>query len=171
MTLPDYEILLLKDDGVFPNNEDLPVIHYQQVFGKNQSIAPQVIEKIFTANLWIPSWRNGIFPFHHYHSTAHEALGIYSGWVKVRFGGRAGTIVSAKAGDVILVPAGVSHKNCGQSDDFAVAGAYPAGQPLDMKYGKPGERPQADINIQNVSMPEQDPVSGKNGLMNRYWNP
>jgi uncharacterized protein YjlB len=133
------------------------------------AINPSVIEKIFHENNWVNSWRNGLYPFHHYHSTAHEALGIYSGWVKAQFGGPDGRIFTIETGDVVIIPAGVAHKNIDQSQDFKVAGAYPVGQIPDMKYGKPGERSKADQNIQNAGLPKYDPVYGKTGPLMALW--
>jgi len=71
---------------------------------------------------------------------------------------------------VIIVPAGVSHKNVDQSPDFHVVGAYPRGQMWDMNYGKQAERPQADEHIKNVPLPVADPVLEKAGPLMRLWN-
>ena len=159
-----YDTFLFEDDGTYPNNSELPLILLHQVFKAEPDVPPATIEKTFLDNGWVNSWRNGLFSFHHYHSTAHEALGIYSGWVKAQFGGPEGEAVTAKAGDVMIVPAGVSHKNLDQSPDFRVVGAYPRGQMVDMNDGKPGERPRADQNIKNVPLPASDPVYGKKGF-------
>ncbi|MGD8650012.1 MAG: hypothetical protein PVJ77_25990, partial [Desulfobacterales bacterium] len=74
-----------------------------------------------------------------------------------------------RAGDVIIIPAGVAHKNLNQSLDFRCVGAYPAGQSPDMQYGKPSERPSADQNIRSVPLPETDPVFGKKGPLLEIW--
>jgi uncharacterized protein YjlB len=166
---PKYESFIFHDDGIFPNNAKLPLIRLHQVFDARPEVPPANIEKTFRANGWGNSWLNGLYPFHHYHSTAHEALGIYGGWVKAQFGGPEGKVVNARAGDVIIVPAGVSHKNMDQSPDFRVVGAYPRGQMWDMNYGKAAERPKADENIKNVPLPATDPVFGKAGLLMRQW--
>ncbi|MFC2125526.1 cupin domain-containing protein [Bacteroidota bacterium] len=168
---PDAEVIseILKDDGTFPNNEKLPLLIYKQAIklGKHEPAA--TVEKYFHGNHWGGSWRNGIYGFHHYHSTAHEVLGVYSGEVKVQFGGPKGIMVNAKAGDVIIIPAGVAHKNLGSSPDFGVVGAYPPGQRWDMNHGKAGERPKADENINKVPLPETDPVFGKPGPLDALW--
>ncbi len=78
-------------------------------------------------------------------------------------------IQTAAAGDVIIIPAGVSHKNMGQSADFRVAGAYPGGQQWNMKYGKQGERPQVDNQIHQVALPTTDPIFGKHGPLMQIW--
>ena len=167
---PKFESFIFGDDGVFPNNANLALIRLNQVFDAKPEVHPATIEKTFRTNGWENSWRNGLYTFHHYHSTAHEALGIYRGRVKAQFGGPEGKVITARAGDVIIVPAGVSHKNVDQSPDFRVVGAYPRGQMWDMNYGKTAERPGADENIKNVPLPATDPVFGKAGLLMRLWN-
>jgi uncharacterized protein YjlB len=159
---------LFLDDGRFPNNANLPLVVVKSAL-KNGEISPEQFETLFTGNGWPAAWRNGLFDFHHYHSTAHEVLGVYSGWVKGCFGGPGGEIFEARAGDVIIIPAGVSHCNKGQSADFSVVGAYPLGQPWDMKYGRDDERPRADTNISNVALPGADPVFGPDGPVLALW--
>ncbi|NDY72870.1 hypothetical protein DO021_15330 [Desulfobacter hydrogenophilus] len=160
---------VFKDDGTYPNNI-LPLVLLKQAIQSMEPISPSTIEKVFHENNWVSSWRNGLFGFHHYHSTAHEVLGIYSGWVKAQLGGPDGKTVIVEVGDVVIIPAGVAHKNIDQSPDFNVVGAYPIGQVPDMKYGKPGERPNADQNIQNIDRPEYDPVYGKAGPLMELWS-
>lgn len=121
-------------------------------------------EALFAKNGWTGAWRNGLYRTHHYHSTAHEALGVFRGSVSVRLGGPAGTLLELRAGDALVIPAGVAHKNEQQSQDFAVLGAYPSGTGPDMMYGQPGERPESDRRISSLRVPELDPVSGARGL-------
>ena len=169
MAKPKIQTLIIPDNGRFPNNDALSLILMQQVFDPATKNLVRTIEKKFHGNAWEGSWRNGIFTFHHYHSTAHEVLGLYAGRVRAQFGGPDGQAVTANAGDVIIIPAGVSHKNLDQSPDFRCVGAYPAGQSPDMQYGKPGERPLADKNIRSVSLPKIDPVFGNNGPLLEIW--
>lgn len=166
---PQYRSFVFEDDGIYPNNARLPLIVLQQVFKTASDINPETIETVFDKNGWDSAWRNGLYAFHHYHSSAHEALGIYTGWVKAQLGGPGGETLTARAGDVIIIPAGVSHKNLDQSPDFSVVGAYPRGQSWDMLYGKPGERPRADEAIRKVPLPNADPVFGQNGPLMKQW--
>jgi uncharacterized protein YjlB len=62
------------------------------------------LEATFADNDWQGSWRNGLYPFHHYYSTAHEVLGIYSGSVRVQFGGEEGLKLLAAEEDVLILP-------------------------------------------------------------------
>ncbi|THB72882.1 MAG: cupin [Desulfobacteraceae bacterium] len=162
------ELLVFKDDGEFPNSR-LPLLIFKEVFAAGP-VTPGHIEKVFHQNNWVNSWRNGLYTFHHYHSTAHEVLGVFSGWVKALLGGPDGDILTAKSGDVIVVPAGVAHRNVEQSPDFKVVGAYPKGQFPDMQYGKLGERPGVDENIRQVDLPMSDPVYGKTGPLIKAWH-
>jgi len=91
---------------------------------------------LFERTGWTGAWKNGVYPHHHYHSGAHEVLGIAAGWVRVRLGGETGRTVELRAGDVVVIPAGVAHKNEGASPDLLVVGAYPRGQNPDLR--RPG---------------------------------
>ncbi len=145
-----------QDDGAIPNSR-LPLLVYREAVPAD----PAAIERLFAANRWPPAWRNGVYPFHHFHSTAHEALGIARGEVTVLFGGPNGQVLHAKAGDVIVVPAGVAHCNQGQSDDLLIVGAYPDNGPQpDMRRGKPAEHDAAAKAVAHVPMPAADPVRG-----------
>jgi uncharacterized protein YjlB len=156
--------VLLVDDGTFPNNRR-PLLLYPATAPAD----PSAIERLFQRNGWPAAWRNGIYPYHHYHSTAHEALGVYSGSAAVRFGGPRGTTCEVRAGDVAVIPAGVAHQCLEASADFRVVGAYPRGQRWDMCYGRPGERPEADRRIAALSDPAADPVQGPGGALGRLW--
>ena len=160
---------LLKDDGTFPNNRKLPLLVYQGILALPQSNPAPVVEILFESNGWNGCWRNGIYGFHHYHSTAHEVLGVYSGSAEVQLGGDNGVSLTVCRGDVIIIPAGVAHKNLGADSKFRVVGAYPLGQGPDMCYGKAGERPQTDHNIVKVPLPQKDPVYGIGGPMEEHW--
>ena len=160
---------LLKDDGTFPNNGKLPLIIYQGILVLPQSNPAAVVESLFESNGWNGCWRNGIFGFHHYHSTAHEALGVYSGSAEVQLGGASGVSRTVCRGDVIIIPAGVAHKNLAAGRNFRIVGAYPLDQGPDMCYGKAAERPQADKNIAKVPLPQMDPVYGVGGPLAKHW--
>jgi uncharacterized protein YjlB len=167
---PELIAHLIKEKDPFPNNAQLPLLVYTGAFSFQEKLDPAAIEKVFLQNSWLGSWRNGLYPFHHYHSTAHEVLGVYSGSVRVQFGGEDGLLIVAGPGDVLVLPAGLAHKNIWSSHDFRVVGAYPKGTSWDMNYGKEGERPGADKNIAAVPLPEKDPVYGAEGKLFRHWN-
>lgn len=161
-------VLQLNENENFPNNPTLPVLLYKNVFG--ESVSPVQIEKLFKENNWGGSWRNGIYNFHHYHSTAHEALGVYGGWAEVQLGGEGSEIVRIEKGDLVVLPAGTAHKRISSGDGFAVVGAYPDKQSWDMNYGEKDEMELSKQNIANVALPSADPVFGKNGRMFNFWH-
>ena len=165
----EIKTLQLQGNDNFPNNPELPVLLYKNVFDFNENDPASTIEKILRENNWGGSWRNGIYSFHHYHSTAHEALGVYGGWADVQLGGPESDIVRIEKGDLVILPVGTSHKKIDSGDGFAVVGAYPDGQTWDMNYGKPEELEKARANILKVKLPSKDPVFGVNGKMFEYW--
>jgi len=156
-----------EDDGLVPNSK-LPLLLYKNAFDARQEDGAVWLEKKFLANNWYNSWRNGIFTFQHYHSITHEALGIYQGEVLVLLGGDKGKKVEVKAGTVIVIPAGVGHKNLGDNG-LGVVGAYPNGMDVDVLRAKPSDRPQADNNIALVPKPDYDPFIGKGGGVLDAW--
>jgi uncharacterized protein YjlB len=162
------ERIVFKDDGAIPNSRHAILLYRQAVDLDSRDPAASVEER-FAANDWTDSWRNGIYPFHHYHSTSHEVLGIYRGSAMVRLGGEHGQDFHVEPGDVIIIPAGVGHKNLGATQRFGVVGAYPCGRECDLRRGRPSERPQADKNIASIPMPNQDPLFGPDGPLKRIW--
>jgi len=165
------QTVTFSDDGIFPNNPELPLILYRRVLpsGEDGSVPTECIYSMIEDHGWGHSWSNGIFNYHHYHSTAHEVLFIQRGNVTIQFGGPQGEHYTVHAGDVVVIPVGVSHKNVQADTELNVIGAYPPGQRYDMCYGKTGERPQADRNIKSVALPLEDPVYGEGGPLQRYW--
>jgi uncharacterized protein YjlB len=118
----------MPDDGVFPGNPSLPLLLYAAVWPVCGPDLAADIEACFRHNGWGGTWRNGVYGFHHYHSAAHEVLGVSGGWGRVQFGGPQGSVLKLQAGDAALLPAGTAHRLVEASADFAVVGAYPPGQ-------------------------------------------
>jgi uncharacterized protein YjlB len=160
----------LKDDGAIPNNR-LPLLIYFGAVKLAGTDPAAIFEALFQANQWTGTWRNGVYTYHHYHSTTHEVLGVFKGSATIQFGGEHGVEQKIAGGDVVVIPAGVAHKNLGASSDFAVVGGYPGGIEWDMNYGRPDERPAADENIAKVAFPKTDPVYGAGGFLRQYWLP
>lgn len=169
LRVPNVEAFILTDDGVFPNNRKLPLLIYKKALNTDVPDLTEQVQAVFAENRWGGSWIDGIFGYHHYHSTAHEVLAICSGQAEVRFGGEHGITCTVSAGDVIVIPAGVAHKNFGSNDEFVVVGAYPQGQSYDMCHGRREERPEADKRIVRVPRPESDPLYGPDGPLVEHW--
>jgi uncharacterized protein YjlB len=159
--------LTFGDDGATPNNPDFAfLLHKRAVEGADAAR----VEATFAANGWVGLWRDGVYPFHHYHSTCHEALGVARGWAEVRFGGERGETVRLEAGDVAVLPAGTGHKRIEASDDFLIVGAYPPMQPYDLiRSDETGEHDAAVERIAAVPVPPTDPVFGQDGGLKERW--
>jgi uncharacterized protein YjlB len=158
-----------EDDGYILNSK-LPLLLYRNAFHKRGREGAAWLEERFGENNWSNAWRNGVYSYHHYHSTSHEVLGVYSGSARLQLGGVKGQIVDVETGDVIIIPAGVGHKNLGSSSSFRVVGAYPNGSSYDLKTGEKDERPQAGKNIAAVPLPSTDPLLGKDSGLTKIWN-
>jgi uncharacterized protein YjlB len=156
------------DDGTVPNNRGLPLVLYRSALPESGDRA-SACEEMFARNGWPDAWRNGIYAHHHYHSTAHEVLGIAAGSARVRLGGERGQTVELRAGDVVVIPAGVAHKRESASADLLVIGAYPKGQHPDICRAEPGARDKALGNIAAVPLPAADPVTGGAGPLLERW--
>ena len=146
-----------QDDGSIPNSPLLVVV-YHGALGSDAGAAEY--EELFAGHGWLGAWRNGIFPFHHFHSTAHEVLGIAGGTANVMLGGPQGQAFELAAGDVVILPAGTGHRNLGSTVDLLVVGAYPNGMRWDLRRGDPAEHDEVLANIARVPLPDRDPVTG-----------
>jgi uncharacterized protein YjlB len=165
---PVSQIRFGRSRGV-PNNPNLPVLLRRDV--KRIVDDPAACEALFASHGWGGSWRNGIFPFHHFHSNAHEALGIVQGRASVLLGGPDGTGVTLRAGDVVVLPAGTGHKRLGATPDLLVVGAYPKGQEnYDLCRGEPDDFEEVARNVAQVPLPESDPVEGADGPLVHLWS-
>lgn len=165
--IPDgaIETFMLPPDGLLPNNPVLPVIVYHGALREN----PEETERIFNDNGWLNSWQNGVFSYHHYHSNAHEVLGVISGSASLQLGGDAGRTLAVSAGDVLVLPAGTAHKLLHSSAGFRVAGAYPGGTDYNTRRATPDDLAAALPEIAQVPLPDSDPAYGKAGPLLEAW--
>jgi uncharacterized protein YjlB len=145
------------------NHPRWPLLIYPAV---TADATPEFFEDLFTRHKWPAAWRNGVHPFHHFHSNSHEVLGVYEGEVTVRFGGpeggMRGVTVSAKPGDVIVLPAGTLHKKLSSKGSLGIVGAYPEGSAPDLCMGLQKKKSDAPL-------PACDPVHGPGGPLFTYW--
>src|SRR5262245_44893623 len=161
---------LFADDGLIPNNPGLPFVVYRHAIDVSGARDPAALfERTFAANGWADMWRNGIYPFAHYHSAIHEVLGIARGHARVRFGGKFGEELEVAAGDVAILPAGTGHQRLSASNDLLVVGAYPAAGSYDLCRAAPGHHARARDSIPHVPLPESDPLYGKSGPLLKLW--
>lgn len=168
--MPDVQAFHFEDDGETPNNPRLPMLVYRaalDLVGERDPAVP--FERAFARHGWGDGWRNGIHPFRHFHTTAHEALGIARGSVTVEFGGAKGRVLTVEAGDVVVLPAGTGHRRVEASSDLLVVGAYPRNVSVDQKRPGQIDHQKALAAIAEVPVPEMDPVEGAAGLLTRMW--
>ncbi len=154
-------------DAWVPNNPLLPLIFYRNAVSSSHSDPAAAFEHAFDSNGWSPEWRNGVYPFHHYHSTAHEVLGFAAGTARLLLGGPNGREIVVTPGDCALLPAGTGHRCLEASANFLVVGAYPPGQQWDLCRTALSE--PAIAAMLTLPFPKSDPVLGPDGPLLSYW--
>lgn len=145
-------------------NSPLPVLLYRAVVPAGNRA--EKFRRAFAKNGWAGIWTDTIYDYTHYHSNAHEALGVAEGKATVQLGGENGTRIRLRAGDLLVLPAGTGHKRLGDGAGLKVVGCYPKGQShytmkRPEKY-RGGRQPR-------VKLPETDPFYGENGPLPVLW--
>lgn len=174
MSKKSPELYWSKPVGMLPNSRFPLLVHRSGIPGGDEHILER-----FQQNGWLNNWRYpGIYTYPHFHSTTHECLGCASGWMEVEVFGRGyshreyalsappsdGTRIRIEAGDVIVMPAGVSHQMVGHSEDILMIGGYPEGRDWDnMQEEHISEevRRAAVKRIMMLPIPGKDPVTGE----------
>lgn len=150
------------DKGDDVPNSNLPVLIFRGVLARGARDKANAFRERFRQSQWSGLWTDTIFDYTHFHSNAHEALGIAEGKVTVRLGGDGGRLFRLKAGDMLVLPAGVRHRRIGDDKGLKVIGAYPRGQShFDMKRKGRARR--------NVPLPKTDPFYGEGGPVVKIW--
>jgi uncharacterized protein YjlB len=160
---------LLAAEGAIPNHPRWPLLVYPGAVELSGTDPASLFEQLFARNRWPAAWRNGIFPFHHYHPNGHEALGIYSGEATVQFGGDSGVTITARPGDVIVLPAGTGHKKLSSRGVLGVVGAYPDGKHPDTCMPPFARARKSAEAVARVPLPACDPVHGSDGPLFDHW--
>lgn len=162
----------LRDDGRVPNHPTYPLLLYRAVYAGDGALpSTDSIMATFAANGWAGAWVNGIYPFHHYHARSHEVLACAGGGANVQFGGQDGPEIAIRAGDVVVIPAGVAHCRRSGGSGLIIVGAYPCGQEdWDLKRDNPADYQSAQAEIPLVARPPADPVTGLASPLLDYWS-
>ena len=210
--MPEIGSYILSPTRLIPNSP-YPLIHYPKYFSDEKSHDAASIHELFASNGWQTQWiyRYGPTQPSHYHSAAHECMAVLSGSATIRFGvadtqadpesnthgdGKevGGIELQANAGDIFLIPAGVSHKTFDPQpagtfalltpggghgiagtdarealagvdlSGFTMLGAYPQKSEWDFSEG--GDHVGEFEKVWSVPKPRLDPVvgQGKEGI-------
>lgn len=153
-------------DGL-PNNR-FPLVVYRGALS-GAALSPDGCMALFHRNGWQRTWLNGVFPHWHYHMHSHEVLGCVGGGARVGFGGDHGVVAEVRAGDVVVIPAGVGHKRLSQQPGFQVVGGYPPGQDGAVTNAGDVDLESALRQTAAVPVPASDPVYGAGEGLAEIW--
>jgi len=78
--------------------------------------------------------------------------------------------VTARPGDVIVLPAGTGHKKLSSKGSLGIVGAYPMGQQHPDMCRPPVANVEAKAEaVARVALPDCDPVYGADGPLFSHW--
>src|SRR5689334_11289500 len=105
-------------DGPIPNHPRFPVLLYHGVDVGDA-------KRLLAGHGWDGAWTNGVFDFHHFHSTSHEVLAVVAGVATLELGGPQGEAFQVTEGDVLVLPAGTGHRRRSTRDGFTWSAPTP----------------------------------------------
>ncbi|KAI1386434.1 uncharacterized protein F4822DRAFT_316371 [Hypoxylon trugodes] len=157
-------------------NSKLPVLIYRDVLP--QPYSEEKTQAFLEKNQWLKGGTWGAVPRHHFHPNTHECYAVFQGSSTLLLGvgpnedaGNGGEVF-VKAGDVIILPAGVSHCSKDFQDGYRYVGVYPKGAPKwKSEYCRDGSRCQElREEAEHVEIPDWDPVRGRMGPLYELWS-
>src|SRR4051794_10272347 len=107
-----------------PNHPSFAVLVYHDVESTARGDA-DAVRALFAEHGWRGAWVDGVFDFHHFHSTSHEVLAVVAGTATLELGGPQGQAFDVAAGDVLVLPAGTGHRRGGAARGVTGGGAHP----------------------------------------------
>ncbi len=152
----DLETWTAPPGDAIPNHPRFPVLLYRGV--GDAAAGAEACRALFARQGWGGSWVDGVFDFHHFHSTSHEVRGVVAGTATIVLGGPQGEAFDVAAGDVVVLPAGTGHRRRAAAGGFTVVGAYPAGQESYDLLREADDAARA--RIESVPLPGADPTGG-----------
>ncbi|KAL2863192.1 cupin domain-containing protein [Aspergillus lucknowensis] len=169
------EIYFCEPTRYVPNSQ-LPVLVYRDVLSKPYD--EETIQTQLEGNRWLKGGIWGAIPRHHFHPNTHECYAVFQGSSTLLIGAGPlddidkGQTIHVKVGDVIILPAGVSHCSKDFEGDYRYMGVYPEGAPKwKNEYCKDESRYQSiKEEAGAVPVPEWDPVGGYHGPLWTLWN-
>ncbi len=159
------ELIELEPGDRMPNSP-LPVAVYRRVTAGTG--LEDTLRSTFAANGWSGLWTGAIFGYDHFHSNAHEVVGIASGQAILGLGGPSGIRLDVGEGDVVLIPAGTGHRRVRGSSDFMVIGGFPLGQEIHDIYTDLAECHGYRSRIAAVPLPRH-PLTDTQGGTLEFW--
>jgi uncharacterized protein YjlB len=150
----ELEIWHAPEGDAIPNHPRFPVLLYRGTGLRD----PEAARERFVEAGWGGSWVDGVFDFHHFHSTSHEVLAVVAGSATLELGGPQGRAFEVAAGDAVVLPAGTGHRRATADGAFTVVGAYPVGQE-DYDLLRSADD-AARARIAALGPPSADPVGG-----------
>lgn len=158
-------------------NSSLPVLVYRAVLPSDPTA--DSTRKVIERNRWLQGGVFKHYPAHHFHSLTHECYAVFKGSSRLLLGRgplddlEGSQEISLHTGDIIVLPAGVSHCSLQSEADYEYVGLYPEGSPhWDNNYCKadPAETYQKAAICRSVPIPAYDPIHGKGGPLCQIWS-
>ncbi|CAK7237696.1 hypothetical protein SBRCBS47491_010085 [Sporothrix bragantina] len=147
------ETYYLKRNQHAPNNA-YPVLVYRQCLPL--PVSEEKTKLFLESHAWERKGTWGHIGVRHFHPNVHECYGVIAGESTMLVGcgiddaDGSGQEIELMVGDVIVLPAGTGHCNLQSTKDYLYVGVYPA-------------------EVDNVPLPEEDPVTGKDGPLMKLW--